>query len=1048
MRYCFYILIFLIPFGGSAQLSDIFEDPAAHYREALDLLDKQKYASASDAFREYLTHNTDKNDEWVVASHYYIGLCSMELFNDDADELMKYFVRTYPESPRVNHAYFLLGQYYYRNRDFDEAITWYSQVETRHIEPDLLPEYNFKFGYAHLQEDDPDMALEYFAAAMDTESEYAAPSAYYYAHINYEKKNYQVALERFYTIQDDPRFGSIVPYYITQILFIQKKYQEVTEYAPAILDTSKVQKRGETARMAGESFFRLKDYENAVVYLEMYEQNATPQRYDKYLLGYSYYQGGDYDKAIKNFTRVTYMNDSLAQVTYYHLADCYLKQGEKNYARTSFKKVYELGHDEVLTEDGHFKYAQLAYELSYNPYDEAIRAFEEYINTYPNSPRKDEAYQYLLSVYMTTKNYQAALESLEKVPHEDLQIKRAYQMIAYNLGVELYHNNKLNNAIGMFRKAGKYPMDVEINALRQYWIAECYYKQKDFKTAIKAYQDFVGLPGAFNTKYFQLAEYNEGYCWFQLREYEKAAGAFRKFTDNYRDNQELETYYQDALIRTGDVYYMLRENEKAIRYYAKAADNRMAGSDYAMFQKAKTYGFDQAFDDKIQELTKLINIYTESRYLAAARYEIAEAYRIQDERTRALNFYGEVVRFHPDNVLVKPSKLAMALIHFKNKEYDKSETLYLDVLSSAPNPEDCREAVDGLRDVYTAVDRIEDWEDIISQSGCTGYDEGDLDTTFFTSARNLFFENQFDKAAESFGKYLSRFPNGIFRTDAHYYRGESYAKLDHLDEAAAAYEKVIDRPVGKFTESALSRLGAIYLFQEEYSDALRVYERLEGLAMYDANILDARSGVMRAAYETLDHEKALRYAQLVLKEEKLDETIEVQAHYIFAFSKYKLGELDIALTEFRKTNNMTKSIWGAKAKYYAAEVLYKQGKYKASEDEIYEMIQQKPGYDYWLAKGYILLADNYMGMGPEMYDQAEATLNSVLQHYPNDDDNIKNEAQQRLTTLQDLRSKGANEPLGGTKNMIIDMGDGEQSEEIYNNLAPREEPDSTMRRRR
>jgi hypothetical protein len=45
-----------------------------------------------------------------------------------------------------------------------------------------------------------------------------------------------------------------------------------------------------------------------------------------------------------------------------------------------------------------------------------------------------------------------------------------------------------------------------------------------------------------------------------------------------------------------------------------------------------------------------------------------------------------------------------------------------------------------------------------------------------------------------------------------------------------------------------------------------------------------------------------------------------------------------------------------------------------------------PNYDYWLAKSFILLADNYVKLKDNF--QAKATLQSVLDNYKADDDII------------------------------------------------------------
>ena len=74
-----------------------------------------------------------------------------------------------------------------------------------------------------------------------------------------------------------------------------------------------------------------------------------------------------------------------------------------------FRRLSKLSFDVDIKRNSLFNYAKLAYELSYNPYDEAINAFQEFIELYPETEDAKEAYEFLLKVYLTTKNYNDAL---------------------------------------------------------------------------------------------------------------------------------------------------------------------------------------------------------------------------------------------------------------------------------------------------------------------------------------------------------------------------------------------------------------------------------------------------------------------------------------------------------------------------------------------------------------------------------------------------------------------------------------------------------------
>jgi hypothetical protein len=57
---------------------------------------------------------------------------------------------------------------------------------------------------------------------------------------------------------------------------------------------------------------------------------------------------------------------------------------------------------------------------------------------------------------------------------------------------------------------------------------------------------------------------------------------------------------------------------------------------------------------------------------------------------------------------------------------------------------------------------------------------------------------------------------------------------------------------------------------------------------------------------------------------------------------------------------------------------------KASQKTCFDLINKLSGYDYWVAKTYILLADDYVGLKDTF--QAKATLQSVIDNYKGDDD--------------------------------------------------------------
>jgi TolA-binding protein len=126
-------------------------------------------------------------------------------------------------------------------------------------------------------------------------------------------------------------------------------------------------------------------------------------RADYYQLGYAYYKSDSCLMAEDWFKKSIGDADSISQAAHYHLAECYVKLNKKAYARSSFREAYKQDFDAQIKEDALFNFAKISYELSLHPFNDAIVAFEEFINTYPNSTKLSNAYEYLVAVYYTTK---------------------------------------------------------------------------------------------------------------------------------------------------------------------------------------------------------------------------------------------------------------------------------------------------------------------------------------------------------------------------------------------------------------------------------------------------------------------------------------------------------------------------------------------------------------------------------------------------------------------------------------------------------------------
>jgi tetratricopeptide (TPR) repeat protein len=998
MKWFIAVILFLPSLTIFGQTSEKYNSMYAEFYRAEELFQKQQYVAARIEFRNFAEDFQNPEDPLYIKALYYEGVSALELFNNDAVMLLTNFSRNYPESIYKNQIAFKLGRFFYQKKDFIEALLWFNKLHSQDVEPEDKDEYFFKLGYANFQEKRYPESRSAFYNIKDGSSLYAAPALYYFSHIAYMDKSYQTALEGFLKLQSSENFGRKVPYYIAQIYYLQQKFKEVTEFAPTIIDTANLFNRNDLNHLIGDAFYRISKFDEAVPYLQEYYEKANPSRDDEYVLGYAYYKSGQYEKAIKMFDKVSREKDSLGQTAYYHVGECYLKLNKLVAARSAFDAASKCEGDPVLQEDALYNYAVLSYKLDINPYDEAIKALEAYLQRYPNSARRSDVNQYLVNVYITTNNYDKALASLDKIQHKDAKLKSAYQLVAFNQGVKFFEEANYSRALKSFELSEKYPMDPAISVKSKFWSADANFRSNKTDLAIKLFKEVVALPLAGELK--ADAYYNLGYAYLKKQEADLSIEAFRIYVQFPVNNK---SKLADGFMRAADGYYMTKQNENAIRHYQSALDLHAGFEDQALFYMAKSFGFSEKINEKITRLLDIINNYPSSRYALQSVYEVALSYKAISELDKAKRYFEQVVNDYPNSDLVASSKIEMADIYYKKWEYEKAVTEYNQILTNYGEDRGiCEKAVRGLVDVYAALKQPEKASDLASQYACANISTEEQEGLFYSPAIEAYRDSSFSTAIPLFEKYVEKFPSGRFRTDALYYLGEAFFIQDQKEKGIDYYRKILELPNNAYTEFAAARSSQYYYNKGDFEAAIPFYQRLEATSSKPAVVFNAKLGLMRANFKVENWANAAQYAKQVLQSSQVINTTRLEAEYANGMSNFYLNNFDVATPSLEWVIKNTTTAWGAEAKYSLAVAAFKMQELDKADSEIRGLLKMKPAYNYWIAKGLILQSRVLIGVD-DLF-QAEQTLKSVIDNYPDKEDGILSEANELWDELMQLKN--------------------------------------------
>ncbi len=1001
MQKLLFILLLLTSYSLFGQKTEKYTTDYATYYRAEELFEKAQYTAARNEFRAFINLKNNDTDPMVRLAYYYEGLSALEVYNEDAIDLLEKFVAKYPGDAQQYYISFKIGNYFFQKEDFENAVLWFQKAPLSNIEESQKEEFLFKSAYSSLQIGDKLNALNGFRDVKDGKTQYAGPSMYFFSHLSYLSGALQVALEGFEKLKNDASFSSVVPYYIVQIYHKQKRFQEVIDYAPSVLDSANLSNVNDVYHLLGDAHYQLKNYKEAAENLEHYYLKAKTTREDDYQIGYSYYRIANYDKAIRYLDRVARIDDSLGQTAMYQIGDAFEQQNKLLPARNAFSKAAAMNAIDEIKEDALYNFAVLSFKVDINPYDESVRAFENYLSKYPESKRKQDIYQYLVNVYTNTSNYAKALESLDKLPSKDARLKTVYQTVAFNYGVELFQKNQYVEALKAFALVNKFPNDPQIVALAKYWSADIYYRKGDYTASIAEYKSFLGSAASNSLEQKNDAYYNLGYAYWNKDQMNDALDAFAIYLQGNPKNKEKKI---DACLKLADGYYTTKQNAQAIKYYLEAIDQNSKQSDRATYYLARSYGYNGQVQQKINSLQSLIKNYSSSKYVMNATYELAKSYKSTSDFDNALIQFRNYISAYPKSNQVVDCRLEIADIHYKKWDYAQAELDYKKILMEYEQTRDvCANAVKGLMDVYMAQKAPQKASDIAEQYPCANISPDEKENLFYNPALQSYVDSNYTEAIPKFETYLNKFPNGRFATETQYFLGNAYYKTKDTLKAVHCFENYLALANSNYAEVAAYRVSGYYYSHKDYVNALTYYKKLELLGSKPAYIFTAKLGAMRCAFLNKNYTESVVYAKSVLDNNAITQPIKIEAEYASGMANYYLNNSADAITSLIWISKNTNSVLAAEARYTLAAIYFKEIENSKAETEINAILKMKPSYDYWVAKG--LMLQSKIQISKEDYVQAEQNIKSIIDFYPkNLNDGILLEANELYNEIIQLQN--------------------------------------------
>ncbi|MDE5807451.1 MAG: tetratricopeptide repeat protein [Muribaculaceae bacterium] len=984
--------------GAQASASPERLSPSAlgYIERARTMLDAKNYGGVIDQLKMLNTRDTDLHllDALSPAAREeYIYMLAEALYqrgDSECLELLRSFERNFPASPLALKARLSIADFYFFNHQWEEALEAYDNVDFNRLNRSETPLYTYRKALTLLKTGNGRQARPFLHKIAST-PEYRQAARFYEAYLDLQEGEIDNAYAGFSRVEGDVD-GLDPAAYLAQIDYARGEYAKVIQNAAPLLRKNNLDPDllPETNRIAGLSYFKTGDYENARKCLATYlkESPDDPAPDAAYALGVIDYEDGDYRSAAERFEALTDLDSDLGQSAWLYIGQCDLKTGNPDAAAMAFEKAAKLNYDPSVTETAIYNYAAALTRGGKIPFSSSATLMEQFIERYPDSEYTPKIEEYLASAYYNDRNYRKALSSINAIRKPSANVLAAKQKILYELGVECVANsNPSEGAEYLQGSIGLASHDRAIAAQSQLWLGDALYALNNFKGAEKAYAEAAKQIKASSNR--TLAIYDQAYSQYMLGNY---AGASRTFASALSASPALPpSLRDDATIRRADCLYYTGNYGEARTLYAQAIKEGAADADYASYRHAVMTGLSGDTKGKIRELSEMDARYPGSKWIPSAMLEKAMTYESLGQADNAASAFRDVSKKYPDAVQARKALLNLALSNSKRGRGEEAAEEYKEIIRRWPSSEEAAMANDDLKKYYASTGELREYSQFLqSIPGAARLDPGEIEQLAFDGAEIAYTDNS--KNISLLQSYVREYPDGKYLAQALLDIAYSQEKERQYEEAELTLSHLIaERPHSPQAPEALLMKAELLEFKlGRTKDALLAYRELEKTASQDFGA-EAAAGIMRT---TTDNKEKLAYARKTrlaggLSADQLEEASLIEAEALI-----KIGDSGEALRILERLSANPASEAGAKAAVMLAQYYLDTKQYKLAEQTALDFTDAGTPHEVELAKGFIALADAYHAQGQTLL--AKEYLQSLRDNYPGKEPEILNAISSRL----------------------------------------------------
>ncbi|WP_285268934.1 tetratricopeptide repeat protein [Kaistella rhinocerotis] len=591
----------------------------------------------------------------------------------------------------------------------------------------------------------------------------------------------------------------------------------------------------------------------------------------------------------------------------------------------------------------------------------AEEGLEAFIKEYPNSAYFAQANLPLADYYLTQKDFDKALETLNNVNQYQLSKEENTQYVM-KLGYAKFMTGDSRGAIEALEEAYKNAQGSDQKDIA-YMLGHLYYADRQNEKAFSFFDQIKA-----DQKYARLVKPYYVQMYFNDKDFDRAIEE-----GNSLLGESISADYKAEVHKIiGESYFMKGDYESAYPHLKNYLESKSEPSESDLYEMGFVSAQLKRYDEAVSYYNRLIN--SNSSVSQNAYYQLGNAYLAVGKKQEALSAFRSANQMSYDPKVQQLAHVQYAKLSYDvGNPFESAPVVIQNYINKYPKSAEAAEMRSLLVKSYlysgdykgtlSAIDKM--------PNSTPELNKIDQEVSFLVGTEE-FNKGNFDAAERYFLRSLEFNINKEFNTRATYWLAQTYYQKGNYPSAIVRYERIANENFPEKQQLSYD-LGYAYFKSKKFSQAKQYFE--EYLKNPKADFKnDAELRLADTYYADNQLNEAISIYE---KTENADDYTLFQKAMALGFkgdTEAKISELKKLLVQFKNSE------YTDDAQYEIATAYAANDDYSSSNDYFSQVIKNSPDKDL-VANAQIYRAQNYIDQNQT--EKALAELKSLANQYRN-----------------------------------------------------------------